>query len=502
MANMNRSSLLAGLLLFVLVVPCAYAVDDDKKPHDMSPEATIIPDDPIANGWFGAEPKYDTPYNAQEQLDIYGAKHLNKTAIPPVELGIRLYDRGAYTPRPTWLGRMNPIGFSFMSYGDLRIAAADYDNGVAAGNGKTNQSAIAARLNVDMDLAITATERIHAFTRPIDKGGSFTSYQINGGIKDKFIHHLDFNLDTLFFEGDVGAIVGGIRDKPSSFDLPIAIGRIPFTTQNGVWIEDAFNGVATSITARNSAKYDISNTDVTFFAGFDKVTTDADPGDKTKVFGLAGFADARKGYIEYGYGFVRANNNDLSYHNVTAAFSRRYRGRLANSIRLIGNFGQKGVAGAKTADGVLLLVENSFMPRYLPWGDIQNLVPYVNLFAGFDNPQSLARGGDAGGVLRNTGINFESDGLTRYPTLDARARDSYGGAAGMEYLFDLHRQIVVELATVQRMNNNILGSEYALGARYQRPLNNAWILRLDAMRGWREGRKNIYGARVEIRRKF
>jgi hypothetical protein len=495
--------LLVGLLVLVPVVPCAFADDDAEKKHDMSPQATILPDDPVEKRWFGKEPEYDAiPYDAQEQLDIYGARHMNKTAVPPVQLGIRLYDRGAYTPRPTWLGRTNPIGISFMSYGDLRIAAADYDNGVVAPNGKSNQSAIAARLNLDLDLAITSTERFHAFTRPLDKGGSFTSYQIDGGVKDKFVRHLDFNLDTLFFEGDLGAIAGGFRGKPSSFDLPIAVGRIPFATQNGIWIEDAFNGIATSITARNSAKYDISNTDVTFFAGFDKVTTDAAPGDRNKVLGLAGFADALKGYIEYGYGYIRADNDNLSYHNVTAAFSRRYRGRVANSVRVIGNFGQKGIAGQRTADGVLLLVENSFIPRYLRWGDAQTLVPYANFFAGFKSPQSLARNGDAGGVLRNTGINFESDGITRYPTLDARAHDSYGAAAGMEYLFNLDRQIVVEGAVVERMNNNTLGSQYALGVRYQHPITNAWIVRFDAMKGWRQRQKDIYGVRVEIRRKF
>src|SRR4051812_23979733 len=310
---MNRKActtlLLAALLVPALAVPRAFAADDEKKTHDMSPEAKILPEDQFDKNWFGKEPVYDAlPYSAKEQLDIYGAKYMNKTAVPPVELGNRLYDRGAYTPRPTWLGETNPVFFSFMSYGDLRVAGADYDNGGPPVNGKTRQSAVAARLNLDMDLAITATERIHAFTRPLDKNGSFTSHQIGGVVKDQFVHHLDLNLDTLYFEGDLGSITSGLRHKPSSFDLPIAIGRIPFATQNGVWIEDAFNGVAASLTAKNSAKYDISNTDVTFFAAFDKLTTDADPGDKTKAFGVAGFADMLKGYVEYGYAFVRADN--------------------------------------------------------------------------------------------------------------------------------------------------------------------------------------------------
>jgi hypothetical protein len=395
-----------------------------------------------------------------------------------------------------------------MSYGDFRIAGALNDNGVAAPNGKTEQSVVAARLNLDMDMQFTATERIHAFARPLDKNGSFTRYLIDGGVKDKYIHPLDFNLDTLFFEGDIGAMRQGLTGTTNGMDLPIAIGRVPIVTQNGVWIEDAIDGAAFSITARNSAKFDISNTDFTFFAGLNKVTTAADPGDKARVFGMAGFADLLRGYLEYGYGYLDANVSGHSYHNVTAAFSKRYGGRVANSVRLIGNFGQKGVGGVKTADGALLLIENSLVPHRHFGFDVSefnplNFVPYLNLFAGFKNPQSLARGGDSGGVLRNTGITFESDGVTGYPTIDPTARDSYGGAVGVEYLFkDLNHQIVLEAATVERRGNNLLGAEHAVGARYQHPFTSTWIIRLDAMKGWRQGRSDVSGVRLELRRKF
>jgi len=514
--NWTANPLPVGWLLLVLSVPCAFAADSpqaadgDKKGPETSPEARILGDpnhpDPAAEGSFSPDPSYPEPYDAEAQLAIYGGKHLNRTAKPPIELGRRLYDRGAYEPRPTWLGAKNPIAFHFMAYGDLRVAGAYYDNGVPGANGKTEQSVVAARLNLDMDLALTATERIHAFVRPLDKNGSFTRYQISGGVEDEFVDEFDFALDTLFFEGDLGAMSQGWTGRTNSLDLPIAFGRVPLFTQNGIWLDDAFDGLAFGITAKNSPSLDISNMDFTFFAGFDEVTTAAAPGDKNKVFGLAAFADVLKGYVEYGYGYIDADDSDLSYHNVTAAFSKRYRGRVANSVRLIGNFGQQGIPGQpKTADGVLLLVENSILPRYTPWGDrltVLNFVPYVNLFAGFDTPQPLARAADSGGVLKNTGINFESDGLTGYPTLDATAHDSYGGAVGVEYLFNLDRQIVVEGAVVERMGDSVLGSQYALGARYQHPITHAWIVRLDAMHGWREGQKDVYGARVEIRRKF
>lgn len=517
----TANPLLVGLLVLVLGVSCTSAGPDKKrdslcvpKPipastgdHLMSSGAKLLPGPPDA-GWFIPDPCPEKPYDSAAELKIYSGKEMiDDRPQPPIQWGLRLYDRGAFTPRPTWLGAKNPVGFHFMSYGDFRIAGAYNDNGVPASNGKTEQSTIAARLNMDMDAQFTATERIHAFVRPIDKNGSFTRYQISGGVEHKFVHQLDFNIDTLFFEGDVGAMRQGWTGNTNAMDLPIAFGRVPIVTQNGVWIEDAMDGAAFSITAKNNPTHDISNMDFTFFVGLNKVTTAADPGDKSKVIGMAGFADLLRGYLEYGYGYLDADVDGHSYHNVTVAFSKRYRGRVANSVRLIGNIGQKGVSGVKTADGVLLLVENSLVPRrhfnfevkdYNPL----NFVPYLNLFAGFKNPQSLARGGDSGGVLRNTGITFESDGLTGYPTLDPTARDSYGGAAGVEYLFKLDRQIVFEAATVQRRGNNTLGAEHSIGARYQHPFTKVWILRLDAMKGWRQGRNDIFGARVELRRKF
>lgn len=504
---MNRKSstanpFLAGLLLLAAGLPCAFAQEPaDSKKHDMSPEATLLPGPP-AEGSFIPDPEYPQPYDAQAQIDVYGAKHMNPnpTGVPAVEWGTRMYEHGAFTPRPTWLfGPKDPVQSGFLGYGDLRIAADSYDTGT---NGK-KQSTVAARLNLDMDLALTATERIHAFTRPLDKGGQFTRYDFAGAVKNKFTRKFDFDLDTLFFEGDLGQITGGLRNKPAGFDLPIAFGRMPFVTQNGVWIEDAFDGAAFSFTARNIPSLDVSNTDLTFFAGWAQLTTAAAPGSRNGVFGAAGFADALKGYVEYGYGYIDADDDKLSYHNVTAAFSRRYKGRLANSIRVIGNFGQKGHPGvSKTADGLLLLVENSLTPKYLKWGDQQNFVPYLNLFAGFNSPQSLARGADSGGVLRNTGITFESDGMTAYPTLDATARKSYGAALGLEYLFDLAHQIVVEGSVVQRMSGNTLGAEYGFGVRYQQPISPDLIIRFDAMKGWLQGKKDIYGVRAELRLKF
>src|SRR6185295_6061229 len=99
--------------------------------------------------------------------------------------------------------------------------------------------------------------------------------------------------------------------------------------------------------------------------------------------------------------------DDASYHNFTVAFTRRYFDRISNSLRVVANVGQdRNTAGNRTANGVAILFENSLVTR-LP----STLVPYCNLFLGVDHPNSVAREAGAGGILKNTGILFETDGL-------------------------------------------------------------------------------------------
>jgi hypothetical protein len=171
-------------------------------------------------------------------------------------------------------------------------------------------------------------------------------------------------------------------------------------------------------------------------------------------------------------------------------------------VRILVNAGQNPRAGQETADGTLVMIENAFItsnPNYF--------VPYVNLFAGVGRPQSVARAAGAGGVLFNTGINFESDNLTGFPTLDATAQNAYGGAMGVNLLGPMFsHQWVFELATVQtygRTSDRIAaGDQYAIGTRYQMPINNAWLIRFDAMHGFLENASDVTGGRAELRWKF
>ena len=89
---------------------------------------------------------------------------------------------------------------------------------------------------------------------------------------------------------------------------------------------------------------------------------------------------------------------------VTAAYTRRYYNTLSNSTRVFGNFGN-----GENDEGVAIISENSLISG-LP----STLIPYANFFVGFGNPQPLVDGNGAG-ILKNVGINFETDALTGLP---------------------------------------------------------------------------------------
>jgi len=88
------------------------------------------------------------------------------------------------------------------------------------------------------------------------------------------------------------------------------------------------------------------------------------------------------------------------------------------------------------------------------------------------------------------------------------ANDTAGGAIGLEYLFNLNQQIIVEAALVKilegvgKPGRNAFGDQYGFAARYQLPLTKTILLRLDAMIGFREQQRNLWGARSELRWKF
>jgi hypothetical protein len=494
-------------LLAVAPAPGSVAAAKDgahEKPEPRIPEGVErVPHDADV---FKPDPGYESdPYNPGAQVEIYGGKSEVDEPRPVFELQRPLYVEGPFEPGSEITGSKNLFIPNLRVFGDWRNEV------VYADNGATEIGQVATRLNVDVDLGLTATERLHAFFQPLDKNGKFSRCEFSGGdSSDDCELELDGNAETLFFEGDMGRIAESLTGEYNNYDVPFAVGKVPFVAQNGLWMEDAIIGGAVAIPALNSPALDISNMDITFFAGFDDVdnpgivdANGAVDDNDLNVYGAMAFIDATQGYWEAGIAYLDGEGEieDQSNVSATIAFTRRYGGWLSNSVRVFGNFGQDRDNGLdETADGFALLVENSLITA-----KPLTLVPYFNAWVGIDRPQPLV---SDQGLLQNTGIAFQADALTAFPELDDTAADTFGGALGIEYLFDLDQQIVGEVATVQTHQGDRVpgqpaqGEQYALALRYQLPLARDWIFRADAIHGWRENADDITGVRTEIRWKF
>ena len=448
---------------------------------------------------FRPDPMYDTNYSAQKQVDVYGAKTAVEPPRPLLELGREQYTSGAYDASSTLLGEKNPLLPGLAIYGDWRTAVAYNQNA-----GK-DLAQVATRLNLDVDFKITGTERVHAFFTPLQKNARFTRFEFGGNDGDgKFNLEVDPEPQTLFFEGDFGSIYSGFSDQEVGFDLPFTVGLFPLFLQNGIWANDAILGGAVSLPAKNSAALGLANFDTTFFAAFNDVDNkgiigaNSNDNNNTNLYGVTAFIDAYSGYIETGYGLIqgRDEQDGLLTHFLTGAYTRRYYNTFSNSTRVFGNFGEDPQGDD---EGLAIISENSLITG-LP----STLLPYGNFFVGFGNPQPLVDGNGAG-ILKNVGINFETDALTGFPKLDDTGSNTWGGAIGLQYLFDLDEQLAFEVAMVQPFENDGIGAEdsqYGFGARYQIPITNAWLFRADATYQILEGVEDNFGIRAEVRRKF
>jgi hypothetical protein len=451
---------------------------------------------------FKPDPSYaDEDYDIEAQLAIYGGKSEVEAPRPLFELGQPQYVAGQLTEPNTLFGELNPTQFAVQAFGDWRTAIAFNDN---AGD---EVGQIATRLNIDIDFKITSTERIHTFIRPIDSGNQFSRCEFFGGnSEDKCDLEFDLNLETLFFEGDAGAIAQGFTGRYYKGDYPFSVGLVPLFFQNGLWMNDAILGGAYAIPALNSEPLDISNMEFSFFAGFDDVENKGivDQNGNTadhnaNVYGAAGFIEVLEGYIEGGVGFIDVDSDKLGDQDLLSlgiAWSSRYHDILSYSVR--GFFShQDNDGGQDLGNGMALLLETSWM-THKPY----TLLPYANFFVGRGRPQPLA---NANGLLINTGINFETDALTGFPRLDDTAADAYGGAIGLQYLFNLDQQIVVEVAGQRAYGGDsaLNGDQYALGVRWQLPISKAWLIRADAMYAVQTNNvDDLAGIRFEVRRKF
>ncbi len=433
---------------------------------------------------FKADPFYDNrEYDERSQLGIYGGKSPVDTPRALLELGYPIYQNGPIPEASYWLGKNNPVTSQFTVYGDMRLSATSLGE---------SDSTLSADMNLEIDWKLTGTERIHLTLSPLrdEDAGEFTRIEsIND--EDESNTELNFKAEGLFFEGDIGSITGGYSDEPHSWNMPIAFGKMPLVFQNGYFLDDAITGVAFAVISRNSPKLNISNYDISLFAGFEDVEQ-AFPDDSSSAVGVSAYLDATSGHWELNAG--SSTSDIVDFTSIAVGFTRRYGNWLSNSVRILNSSGSfTDDAPADQADellsGTLLVLENSLITS-----KPSTLIPYLNLFAADGSPQQLA---GKNNILDKVGITFESNPVTLFSGIDPVARNNAGLALGLEYLFSLDQQFIIELGYSDVLDDKdtdspaqITDTNLALGLRYQKNINTAWAYKVDFVHADKGENKN------------
>ncbi|SVD83605.1 uncharacterized protein METZ01_LOCUS436459, partial [marine metagenome] len=199
------------------------------------------------------------------------------------------------------------------SYFIHRTALQSFDNG---NEGRLRDTEWANRLDLFANLQLTGTEKILLGLRPVDNNrpDRFTRYTFDGADKD-FKNELGLDIETLFFEGDIGSLIPNL-DKAGirPVDFGFAVGRQPITFQEGILINDTVDSVG--FIRNNIPLTGTSNFKVSGMYAWDRLDrNDRSRGADTNMYALFSAADLSTSTLNLDMIYVNDNsdNGDAFY---------------------------------------------------------------------------------------------------------------------------------------------------------------------------------------------
>lgn len=362
----------------------------------------------------------------------------------------------------------------FMAFGTIRSGLQSFNDG------NDQFSEWANRLDLFGNLYLTFTERILVGFRPLDRNGQFTGaiLQAPEGIETgEFQDEFNFELTTLFFEGDFGEIFPNLDKKDKhGLDYGFSVGRQPIRFQEGMLIDDNID--AAGVTKIN-LKFPSSAVNFRWTALFgwnelNRMNLGDDDGDSW-LGGLLTEIDWRASTVAIDAIYV--GGGELTGDGIYAGISSVQRmGTLNSSFRALGSF-PLGDETFHNQLGVLLFSEVSWTPHHS-----HNFI-YINNFLGLKNFRSASRAPSAGGPLGRTGILFAGAGLGQFgggTALGNFADKAVGGALGYQMFFDhTRKQIIFEAGGRYDDSDVFHQNAVAGGARYQMALGRRFVFQLD-----------------------
>lgn len=385
----------------------------------------------------------------------------------------------------------------FIAFGTYRTGLQSFDTGIARNSEWAN------RYDLFGNLYLTFTERILIGFRPLDRNGRFTGVTFSpeeqrNGFQDEF----NFEIRTLFFEGDFGEIFPNLdKEDKSGFDYGFSVGRQNISFQEGMLINDNIDAVG--ITKINWKLLSAINFRWTLLYGWNQLnrTNLPEQDESSSLFGLLTEADWRSSTVAFDAMYVMADDSVGSGIQFGLSAVQRV-GNYNTSFRVLGSI-PVGDETLHNSRGALLFAEISSTPH----GN-HNLV-YLNAFLSIENFRSTSRDPSAGGPLGRTGILFAAVGLSRYDApLSNSADEAFGGSLGYQMFFShTRRQLILEIGG--RYASNATGQRaVAAGGRYQIAFGRRWLGRVDGFVAYDRAREESadggfrIGGRLELLMQF
>ena len=381
------------------------------------------------------------------------------------------------------------------AYAINRTAFQSFEDGRS---GNPRETELANRLDVFVNLQLTGTEKILLGIRPTDNNrpDEFTRYTFDGR-EEGFNKEFGFNIETLFFEGDLGSLFPVLDKKGSRpIDLGFTVGRQPIVFQEGILINDTIDAVGF---IRNNIVFPgTSNLRVSGMWGWNRLDrNDFDRRrDEADMFGLFIAADKHVSTLNYDFIYVNdEGNGDGLYFGFAAIQRLPHWGGISTAFRVNTSIAlEDEIEGNVVGTGTLLTSEISKTVKQ------SDDIVYFNSFLGLGNFTQAGREAVNGGPLANTGILFASPNLSTYlAELDPFTTDSViGGAVGYQAFWDnKRRNLILEIAGRHDLSGDGFDS-LGVGAQLQQAVGQHVQLQFETFYAFNEGRDDGYGARAEI----
>lgn len=446
-----------------------------------------------------------------EEQEEHAGHGLKQEAVPLQDLPDRpdlLLEIGEdyLSPGPLSDGLELPTGAvwrpALWVYGTFRSGIQSFETGAPPGTPSATNSEWANRLDLVANLRLTGTERLVVSYRPFGLGGGLGHEFGDDPGDDGWNADLREELQSFFFEGDVGEIFPNLDDdETAALDYGFSVGRQRIRFQDGLIVDDDLDAVGLT---RNSLRPSgFSNLRITGLYAWNQVHRRNVEDESAQLVGLFNQADfpGTTVSLDVAYTFSDAAGGRGAYAAASATQRLWIGDRIFNTtFRLAGSLPTDEPAPAAATpldvgEGALLLTEVSWTPHgeYGLW--------YVNGFwaAGEYTPAARRVGGPLGGV----GILFAAPGLGRFGSpLSPVADDAAGGAIGRQLLFDGGRRQIVLEAAGRAETDAAGGGSVAAGVRFQQAVGRRLVIRVDGFAVAREEGDPPLGIRAETLVKF